>query len=189
MKTARGVVKSRGGASKPRQPGKTLKPELHQLAFNGPMLARGFWLYVWEITTDVGKKVYYVGRTGDSSSTNAQSPFARLSQHLGRNRRSNALRRNLECHKLTAEECQSFRLFAFGPVLPESRSMAKHELSRDVVAALEKKLTDAMREAGYFVLNKVQCRKRIDPVLWRSVMAVFTEHLPNLRNPVMRGMP
>jgi hypothetical protein len=67
-----------------------MKPALHQLSLPGAMLARGFWLYVWEVTTTSGEKWLYVGRTGDSSSPNAQSPFARLSQHLSQNPRGNA---------------------------------------------------------------------------------------------------
>jgi hypothetical protein len=42
-----------------------MNPALHQLEFDGALLARGFWLYIWEITTNDGGKVHYVGRTGD----------------------------------------------------------------------------------------------------------------------------
>ena len=44
-------------------------------------LERGFWLYVWVID-GAGDTLHYVGRTGDSSSSNAQSPFNRMGQHL-----------------------------------------------------------------------------------------------------------
>jgi hypothetical protein len=159
-----------------------MKPALHQLEFDGALLARGFWLYVWEITTKDGGKVHYVGRTGDSSSLNAQSPFARLSQHLGWNEKSNALRRNLEAHKLIAEECQAFRLFACGPIFHESKSEVKHRHSRDVVAALEKALADAMHAAGYELLNEVKCRKALDPDLWREVAGTFGKHFQNLQH-------
>ncbi len=157
-----------------------MKPALHQLAFDGALLARGFWLYIWEITTKDGGKIHYVGRTGDSSSLNAQSPFARLSQHLGWNEKSNALRRNLEEHKLVAEACQTFRLFACGPIFPESECEVKHQHSRDVIAALEKALADAMHAAGYEVLNEVKSRKVLDPELWRTVVAVFRRSFPKL---------
>ena len=158
-----------------------MKPALHQLEFNGALLERGFWLYIWEITTKTGRKVHYVGRTGDSSSLNAQSPFARLSQHLGRNEKSNALRRNLEKHKLIAEECQKFRLFACGPIFPESECEVKHQHSRDVIAALEKALADAMHAAGYEMLNEVKCRKALDQKLWREVAGTFRKHFPRLQ--------
>jgi hypothetical protein len=157
-----------------------MKLSLHQLTFDGALLARGFWLYVWEITTKDGGKVHYVGRTGDSSSLNAQSPFARLSQHLGRNEKANALRRNLDLNHVPAEECRAFRLFACGPILPEIQSEAEHRLSRDVVAALEKALADAMQAAEYVMLNEITCRKPLDPNLWKAVVAVFKEHFPRL---------
>ena len=163
-----------------------MKLFLHQLAFDGELLARGFWLYVWEITTKDGAKVHYVGRTGDSSSLNAQSPFARLSQHLGRNEKANALRRNLELHKVAAEECRAFRLFACGPILPEIQSEVQHRRSRDVVAALEKALADAMQAAEYVMLNEVTCRKPLDPELWRAVVAAFGEHFPKLQHRAFR---
>ncbi len=157
-----------------------MKASLHQLAFNGALLSRGFWLYIWEITTKVGSKVHYVGRTGDSSSLNAQSPFARVSQHLGRNARSNALRRNLENRKLVAEECREFRLFACGPIFPETRNKLKHEQWRDILAGLEKALADAMQAAGYDMLNEVKCRKTVDSELWGTVVAVLQQQFPRL---------
>ncbi len=157
-----------------------MKPALHTLEFDGALLARGFWLYIWEITTKDGGKVHYVGRTGDSSSLNAQSPFARLSQHLGRNKKSNALRRNLEARKLIAEECQAFRLFAYGPIFPASKSEVKHQHSRDVIAALEKALADAMHAAGYDMLNEVKSRKALDQKLWREVAGTFGKHFRRL---------
>ena len=52
---------------------------LQSLSFSGELLQRGFWLYVWEVTAADGRTVHYVGRTGDSSSPNAQSPFTRFS--------------------------------------------------------------------------------------------------------------
>lgn len=85
----------------------------YELSFKGELLQRGFWLYVWEITTAKQAQIYYVGRTGDSSSANAQSPFNRMGQHLGFNDKSNVLRRKL-LHKdrnVNPDEC-SFRLVA-----------------------------------------------------------------------------
>jgi hypothetical protein len=68
---------------------------VREATFQGAILERGFWLYVWEVTTPEGKQVYYVGRTGDNSSTNAQSPYNRLGQHLGFAENTNALRKYL----------------------------------------------------------------------------------------------
>jgi hypothetical protein len=67
----------------------------YALTFNGGLLRRGFWLYIWEIKTPEQTRLYYVGRAGDSSSSNAQSPFNRMGQHLGFNGKSNVLRRRL----------------------------------------------------------------------------------------------
>lgn len=79
------------------------------LAFSGQVLRRGFWLYVWEIQPPNSERIYYVGRTGDSSSPNAQSPFSRMSHHLGFNRRSNVLRRHLEKRNIAPERVSPHR--------------------------------------------------------------------------------
>ena len=47
-----------------------MKAKTLELNFNGELLQRGFWLYIWEIKTPKKKHLYYVGRTGDSSSIN-----------------------------------------------------------------------------------------------------------------------
>jgi hypothetical protein len=79
-------------------------PATHAFAFSGQLLQRGFWLYVWEIQPRDGATIYYVGRTGDSSSQNAQSPFNRMGQHLGFNVKSNILRRRLKNAGIAPEE-------------------------------------------------------------------------------------
>ena len=53
----------------------------YNMTFDGHLLNRGFWLYVWRIQGPVSHHVY-VGRTGDSSSAHASSPFKRIGQHL-----------------------------------------------------------------------------------------------------------
>ena len=150
-----------------------MKPALHQLSLPGAMLARGFWLYVWEVTTTTGEKWLYVGRTGDSSSPNAQSPFARLSQHLSQNPRGNALRRNLTRAGVDADTCNSFELSCFGPIMPECSTMDLHRPSRDKIAGLEKGLRDALHKAGYHLLNEVKCKQAADALLMRQVLAAF----------------
>jgi hypothetical protein len=151
----------------------------HELAFNGGLLERGFWLYVWEITTPDENRVYYVGRTGDSSSFNAQSPFNRMGQHLGFRNESNALRRHLEARGLKPEEC-SFRLVAYGPVLKEGKAKEEHRPRRDKVGALEKALADTMSAAGYQVLNTVTCKQPLDKAAFGEVREAFAEHFPRL---------
>ena len=146
-----------------------MRAQLHELSLPGAMLARGFWLYVWEVTDGSGRQWLYVGRTGDSSSPNAQSPFSRLSQHLGGNRRGNALRRNLARVGVNPDTCRSFELSCYGPVLPECEDMERHRPSRDIMAGLEKGLRDALHAAGYNLLNEVKSRHPIDQCIRRQV--------------------
>jgi hypothetical protein len=153
--------------------------KLHKLKFDGAILDRGFWLYVWEITTSDDEKLYYVGRTGDSSSSNAQSPFNRMGQHLGFNVKSNVLRRHLKINNIDPEKCK-FCLFSFGPILVEAKSKDEHRASRDCVAAMEKALADAMQAAGCSVMNTVACRKPLDIKLFEEVRSAFAAHFPKL---------
>jgi hypothetical protein len=92
---------------------------IHEVRFEGGVLQRGFWLYVWEVTPADQAPLYYVGRTGDSSSTNAQSPFNRMGQHLGCARNSNMLCRHLTQHD-GVPESYAFRLIALGPIEQEA---------------------------------------------------------------------
>ena len=149
----------------------------HSLEFNGEFLGRGFWLYVWDVTTPGKKHLYYVGRTGDSSSNNAQSPFNRMGQHLGFNKNSNVLRRHLESRDIPVAKCK-FRLVAYGPILKEATTQDGHTRARDVTAALEKKLADTLGESGYQVLNPVNCRKKLDLNLWAKVREAFAVNFP-----------
>ena len=163
----------------------------HELIFHGELLNRGFWLYVWEITTPQGTKLHYVGRTGDSSSFNAQSPFNRMSQHLGFNENSNVLRHRLDEKGVHAEKCV-FRLVAHGPILPEATTREEHRQRRDCVAAMERALADAMLAAGYNVINPIHCRTRLDERLFTAVRSAFADWFPRLVNvlnpqPVVKG--
>lgn len=155
--------------------------QTHTITISGGILSRGFWLYVWDIWHRDGRRLLYVGRTGDSSSLNAQSPFIRLSGHLGQNERSNALRRHLEKNGIALEDCENFEMTAYGPLLPEERDdREKYQRSRDHVAALEKRLADALSAAGYHVLNKVHCLKSLDDAAWANVVAAFGEKFDRL---------
>jgi hypothetical protein len=156
-------------------------PETYSVNLDGRVLRRGFWLYVWDVTTPDGSNVLYVGRTGDSSSANAQSPFARMGQHLGRLKNSSMLRNHLEKRTLDPEDC-TFRLVAHGPVLPEvvGGDMAAHVERRDVIAALEKQLAEDLDAAGYDVMNEVRCNKPLDQHLYAGVRAAFAQELHRL---------
>lgn len=150
-----------------------MSASLHNLSFNGGLLERGFWLYVWEILPAKGDAVLYVGMTGDSSSANAQSPFNRLSQHLGSNRHSNALRRQLVAKDIEPESCRSFEMIAYGPIFPHASTDEEHKASWRLVAALEKALRDALLTAGYTVLNDVRCHQVLNEEHWQAVIAAF----------------
>lgn len=146
----------------------------HEVSFKGGFLSRGFWLYVWVVKPPVGPDLHYVGRTGDNSSPNAQSPFVRMGQHLGFAKTSCMLRTHLVGHKVNPDEC-SFRLIAHGPVLPEAnpKEMRGHTVLRNRVAAVEKALACAMAEAGYKVMNTVKCTFPEEPELFELVKVAF----------------
>jgi len=152
------------------------------------MLKRGFWLYVWRVETPDGEKLY-VGRTGDSSTPNATSPYARMGQHLGHARNQNALRRRLAARGITPEDCMNFQFITHGPLYPEIAKaegdahhirMAAHIPLRDIVAPMERALADDLHAAGYDVLNTVACKKPLDRALWRPVRQAFEVHFPRL---------
>lgn len=166
-----------------------LVPNLYEVRFDGGILQRGFWLYVWEITPPKGKALFYVGRTGDSSSTNAQSPFNRMGQHIGFAENSNMLRKHLIENNAAPELC-TFRLVAVGPIKEESNADSRHEHDerRDVVAAMEKALAELMVAAGYKVMNEVKCRKPLDAARFAEVRAVFKQAFPDLANADSKGL-
>ncbi len=156
-----------------------MKAKTLTLNFDGELLQRGFWLYVWEIITPHNTLLYYVGRTGDSSSINAQSPFNRMGQHLGFNDKSNVLRRHLKGKSIDPDSC-SFRLVAHGPILKEATTKDEHRKRRDSIAAMEKALADQMTAAGYNVINKVNCRKKLDESKFAPVRTAFANHFKML---------
>jgi hypothetical protein len=123
------------------------------MKFDGHLLNRGFWLYVWEIK-GLQSHYVYVGRTGDSSSRNASSPFKRIGQHLdlGPKAKGNALGRQLTHAGVKYEEC-CFEMVAIGPIWPEQADFAAHKPIRDRMAALERAIADELRLRGYQVLG------------------------------------
>ena len=156
-----------------------MKTKTHELNISGELLQRGFWLYVWEIQTPKKQLLYYVGRTGDSSSLNAQSPINRMGQHLGFKKAGNVLRRHLEGKKITPERCH-FRLISHGPILKESKNKDEYRKRRDIIAAMEKALADEMTALGYNVLNTVNCRMKLNEAKFAPVRAEFAKHFEML---------
>jgi hypothetical protein len=158
---------------------------LSEVRFDGGVLRRGFWLYVWEVMPPDETPLYYVGRTGDSSSINAQSPFNRMGQHLGFAKNSNMLRGHLGRHGVDPERCV-FRLVALGPLEEESNAESRdeHEERRDRVAAMEKALAEVLTAAGYRVMNRVASRKRLEVARFAEVRAAFAAAFPQLTEQV-----
>jgi hypothetical protein len=150
----------------------------HAVSFDGEMLTRGFWLYVWEIVVDDGRTLYYVGKTGDKASGVSQSPFDRLSKHLGSNLNNNALRRHLGTAKINLETCK-FLFRACGP-LYKNDSMTPHSELCDIVSGLEKALADLMNVAGYRVINTVNCRTPLDKEAFDDIRRAFGAVFPRL---------
>lgn len=161
-----------------------IPPSLIELQFEGGILRRGFWLYVWEVTPPGAEPLYYVGRTGDSSSTNAQSPFNRMGQHLGFAKNANMLRRHLTSNGVDPDGCR-FRLVAYGPVEAESLAEGReeHDRRRDIVAAMERTLAQEMAGAGYKVMNKVASRKELLQGRFDVARVAFATAFPHLSRP------
>lgn len=145
--------------------------KLHQLTFDGGILERGFWLYVWRIQHQQ-EKVLYVGRTGDSSSRYASSPFSRLGQHLDirPTATANTLLRNLQAAGFTPEKC-NFEMLAVGPLFPEQPDITSHRQHRDIVAPLEAKLAAHLRAQGHTVLGTHPKAKPFDQQVFAQVLS------------------
>jgi hypothetical protein len=104
-----------------------------------------------------------------------------MGQHLGHQKTQYALRKHLEERGIEPERCHAFHLIAHGPLFPQAENMDAHRRPRDIVAALEKALADALKGAGYEVMNTVHCRKPLDVELFAGVRAAFSAHFPKLR--------
>lgn len=144
----------------------------YSVHFEGSILNRGFWLYIIDIRAPTGRHIY-VGRTGDSSSANAGSPFSRIGQHLDlrANAKGNALLRNLRAIGVDARRCR-MELTAMGPLFPEVDDFAAHRLIRDQIAALEKGVAVALRAAGFAVIGNHSASVEPDLENLRTVLAI-----------------
>lgn len=147
----------------------------YKFGFDGQLLKRGFWLYVWRVRCN-GKTFVYVGRTGDSSSFNAASPFSRVSSHLELRpgARANALVRDLRAAGIEPSECV-YQFYGIGPIFPEAVDPSEHILIRDKIAPVEAALANELRKRGHRVLGNHACRRPLDPALLQSVLAVLPE--------------
>ena len=154
-------------------------PLVHSMSFSGRLLERGFWLYVWKITDQNDRLALYVGRTGDSSSANAASPFNRIGQHLDfrPKAKGNAMARQLAAADMEPRWC-FFEMVAIGPLFPEQKSFTAHCPFRDTLAALEMKCADYLKSRGYGVLGTHASKKKLDENLWNQVEIVLQPRFP-----------
>lgn len=146
--------------------------------FDGRILTRGFWLYVWTVKSG-GSEVQYVGRTGDSSSHFASSPFARLGQHLDHrpNAKGNTLHKNLRAAGLDPTKC-SFDLFAVGPIFLEQTDFGRHRERRDIVAPMESALASHLKERGYRVIGIHGSAEALDRKLFSRLLSTIDGRFP-----------
>jgi hypothetical protein len=126
------------------------------MQFDGEILQRGFWLYVWEILYGEDRYVY-VGRTGDSSSPNASSPFSRIGHHLDfrDNAKGNSLAKRLKEAGVDPRKSR-FRMLALRPFFPEQGSFEAHKPHRDQMATFEYETAAYLRQMSFNVLGAHQ---------------------------------
>ena len=152
--------------------------KVYRMSFEGHILNRGFWLYVWKISHKKNKFLY-IGRTGDSSSPNAASPFNRIGQHLDfrENAKGNSMAKRLLEKGITPSDC-NFEMFAIGPIFPEQSSMVEHIPFRDTVAALEFALSEELKKKvkDYTVLGTHTSKKPINKKLLKQVLEKFNNY-------------
>jgi|SRR4051812_46673100 hypothetical protein len=155
--------------------------EVYEITFDGSVLRRGFWIYVWAVKTPQNGNLIYVGRTGDTSSPFAQSPFRRIGQHVDPNpkSKSNALARHLRKLVIAPEECK-FKFTAIGPVFSECADMNSHLPVRDSTAALERNTADWFNERGYRVLGDHPKRRQANNEIWHFIREQLSQRFPNL---------
>ena len=147
--------------------------QIHRLKFSGSILERGFWLYAWRIENG-DREFYYVGRTGDSSSRFAASPFSRLGQHLDvrPNASANMLLRHIRRLGFEPIACK-LELIAFGPIFPEQSTLELHRKFRDRIAPLEGALAAYLRSKGLEVVGSHNAKGLSDPKLLEEIKRVF----------------
>ena len=156
-----------------------MSASIYTLTFDGALTERGFWLYVWRVTSSDDRELLYVGMTGDTASPYAASPFGRMGQHLDPKSLGNALLQYLKNRNVPPEGCR-FELTAYGPMFPEATSMDEHKQPWSKVSSIEKALHDALVSVGYKVMNPVNSRQPLDGELWGQVRRAFAKHFPEL---------
>ncbi len=145
----------------------------HSLTFTGALIERGFWLYVWHVAC-ARKSIVYVGRTGDSSSRYAASPFNRLGQHLDvrESASANMLLRHMR-GKGMEPTAATYHMVAVGPIYPEQETLDLHRHHRNVVAPMEAALGRHMRGLGYDVVGNTNSKHPLNQTLFKQVLKKF----------------
>ena len=145
----------------------------HELKFSGALIERGFWLYVWRVSHK-NECVLYVGRTGDSSSRYAASPFNRLGQHLDvrPNATANTLLRNISAKGFDPLFCE-YDLISIGPLYPEQDNLEEHRKYRDLIAPLETALAQYLKDKGHEVVGTHPKPKAKDDAMFKKVLSMI----------------
>lgn len=132
------------------------------MSFDGGVLQRGFWIYIWRIANSSGEWIY-VGRTGDSSSANASSPFARIGQHLDfrLNAKGNTMAKQLKRAGVDLLHSK-FKMIAVGPIFDEQQDFNSHKPLRDKMSGLEKEVACILRDRNYMVIGTHQSKTQPD---------------------------
>ncbi len=155
----------------------------HSMRFDGALVERGFWLYVWRIVAGA-ETVLYVGRTGDSASPYASSPFERVGRHLevGPNAKGNSMGRQLQTQGIDPRSC-AFHMVAIGPIFPEQPDMNRHRPIRDEIAAQETALAGLLSSRGYRVLGNHPAPRVYDRGLFARVHDLIDAEFPETAYP------
>jgi hypothetical protein len=151
------------------------------MSFDGRVLERGFWIYVWRVTAPSApnRPLVYVGRTGDSSSRFAASPFLRIGRHLDfrTTAKANSLARHLKAENIVPADC-AFQMIALGPFFEEQQTIELHRPYRDQMAAVECYVAAQLKDRGFKVLGRTNTRKKCPPELLQLADRFLEEHFP-----------
>jgi hypothetical protein len=154
-----------------------------QMAFDGALLVRGYWIYTIMLYHKSGKVTFYVGRTGDEAfrKAAAASPFQRIGEHL--NYRPSAKPNTVKnCLKPNKFPEYRIRIFATGPLFPKQKDSDSHIRCRDKTKALEKSVADYFISKKYDVRGNHYNSDAKDPELAKKVIkALETEIQKELR--------
>jgi hypothetical protein len=153
---------------------------VHVMSFEGQLLARGFWVYVWRVSHPKGV-CFYVGQTGDAGYAKAQSPFNRVGSHLDlrETAKANTLAKQLNARGVDPLSC-AFELVAVGPIHPEQSCKDDHTPCWNDVVAAERQLAELLQQRGYDVIGKNYYKATGNPVIVEQLLDIFRERFPEV---------